>query len=91
MSYDTCVCLYEKSLELPFFFINDIFITGFCADSCDIKRQHYEQGFSSVEKTIDKIASSDIVIHYMNETNKMLAYKKFQNLQSQPVLINKKI
>ena len=80
MTYDTCSCLYRKSLKLPFFFINDVFITGFCAESCGIERRHYGKGFSPVAKTVEDITSSDIVIHYMGEKEKQLAFQKLQRI-----------
>ena len=82
MTYDTCSCLYRKSLELPFFFINDVFITGFCAESCGIERRHYGTGFSPVAKKLEDIRSSDIVIHYMGEKEKQLAFQKLQRIST---------
>ena len=81
MTYDTCSFLYRKSLELPFFFLNDVFITGFCAESCGIERRHYGTGFSPMSKNVRDISSSDIVIHYMGEKEKLLAFQKLQRIE----------
>ena len=76
MTFDACQCIYERSLEIPFFFINDIFITGFAAEACNIRRRHYEAGFSSERKSIENINSTSIVIHYMDKEAKKQTWDK---------------
>lgn len=39
MSLKTAQCIYEKSLEVPFFHISNVFMTGFVAQACHIPRK----------------------------------------------------
>ena len=39
MSRKSAECIYQKALETPYFPIEDVYITGFVAQECGIKRQ----------------------------------------------------
>ena len=40
-------CLFNESLNLPFFHLEDVFLTGFAAENCGIPRYHSD-GFHAV-------------------------------------------
>ena len=35
-------CLYMACLELPYYFINDVFVTGFAAKACHLSRENLD-------------------------------------------------
>ena len=40
-------CLFNESMNLPFFHLEDVFLTGFAAENCGIPRYHSD-GFHAV-------------------------------------------
>lgn len=59
-------CLLQKSKTIPIVHLEDVYITGLCASSCHLRREH-DKGFKArpMDKIEDyKIQMSDIVLHY---------------------------
>jgi beta-1,3-galactosyltransferase 1 len=61
-------CLLEKSKTVPIVHLEDVYITGLCAASCHLRREH-NKGFKArkMEKpplSQYQIQLSDVVIHY---------------------------
>lgn len=59
-------CLLLKSKTIPIVHLEDVYITGLCASSCHLRREH-DKGFKA--RPMDKISeyqiqASDIVLHY---------------------------
>jgi len=59
-------CLLQKSKSIPIVHLEDVYITGLCASSCHLRREH-DKGFKA--RPMDKIEEyqiqmSDIVLHY---------------------------
>lgn len=59
-------CLLQKSKIIPIVHLEDVYITGLCASSCHLRREH-DKGFKA--RPMDKIEAyqiqmSDIVLHY---------------------------
>jgi len=59
-------CLLLKSMTIPIVHLEDVYITGLCASSCHLRREH-DKGFKA--RPMDKISeyklqTSDIVLHY---------------------------
>jgi len=59
-------CLLLKSKTIPIVHLEDVYITGLCASSCHLRREH-DKGFKA--RPMDKISeyqlqTSDIVLHY---------------------------
>ena len=50
MSRKSAECIFNHSKEIPYFPMEDIFITGFVAQKCNIKRQHSSK-FSKISST----------------------------------------
>ena len=42
MPWWSLTCLYQEGLKLPYFFIEDVFITGFAADRCLVPKKHVD-------------------------------------------------
>ena len=82
-------CLYNASLHLPFFHLEDVFLTGFAAENCAIPRYHSES-FHPNTIPFSDFKESDIVWHYLNikalkNMHKIFMYDKlsyeYQKLQ----------
>ena len=58
LSRSSAECIYNKALETPYFHLEDVYVTGFVAQVCKIKRID-NPGFSYRYKAFDK--SKDIV------------------------------
>ena len=43
-------CLFNESMNLPFYHLEDVFLTGFAAENCGIPRYHSEGFHASHEK-----------------------------------------
>jgi len=59
-------CLLQKSKTIPIVHLEDVYITGLCAASCHLRREH-NKGFKArkMEKINEyNIQLSDVVIHY---------------------------
>jgi len=59
-------CLLLKSKTIPIVHLEDVYITGLCASSCHLRREH-DKGFKA--RPMDKISeyklqTKDIVLHY---------------------------
>ena len=60
-------CIYQESFQLPYFFIEDVFVSGWIADRCLVPKQHLP-GFevSGTKKPIDEIdKTSHFMFHYV--------------------------
>ena len=58
LSRTSAECIYKKALETPYFHLEDVYVTGFVAQACKIKRLD-NPGFSYRFKAFDK--NKDIV------------------------------
>ena len=58
LSRSSAECIYKKALETPYFHLEDVYVTGFVAQACNIKRLD-NPGFSYRYKAFDK--NKDIV------------------------------
>uniref|UniRef100_A0A8D8U0A0 Hexosyltransferase n=1 Tax=Cacopsylla melanoneura TaxID=428564 RepID=A0A8D8U0A0_9HEMI len=65
MSKDVAITLYNMSLNLPLFHLEDVFITGICAEAARIKRHHIV-GVHSFYHYVDICNPSQIVVHYFS-------------------------
>jgi len=66
VSQTAAACLLLKSKTIPIVHLEDVYITGLCASSCHLRREH-DKGFKA--RPMDKISeyqlqTSDIVLHY---------------------------
>ena len=62
MSKGAAHCLYQSALNLPYFFLEDVFLTGFAAENCRIPRYHCT-GFQLELKNIKYVKESDVLVH----------------------------
>ena len=58
-------CLYENALHLPFFHLEDVFLTGFAAENCVISRFHCD-GFHPQAVRFTDLKETDILWHYLS-------------------------
>ena len=59
-------CLFENALHLPFFHLEDVFLTGFAAENCVISRFHCD-GFHPNAVHFTDLKESDILWHYLGQ------------------------
>nr|ACO14862.1 Beta-1,3-galactosyltransferase 1 [Caligus clemensi] len=84
MSFETVECIYKEAFNLPFFHIDDAFITGFCPYRCGIRPVQLEnmqlgsinqQRFNVSSYIVSRINNYDIfrihndIINYYNLTH----------------------
>ena len=90
-------CLYNASLHLPFFHLEDVFLTGFAAENCAIPRFHSDS-FHPNTIPFGDLKESDIVWHYLNikalnNMHKIFMYEElsyeYQKLQDQNIKLKK--
>ena len=68
-------CLYSEGLNVPYFYIEDVFMGGFVADRCLVPRQH-NPGFTPDPKLSTKVDPKfDVLIHYMFHEEKFDMHK----------------
>jgi hypothetical protein len=80
MSRATAECLYQEGLKLPFFHLEDVFLTGFAAQNCQIQKVHHK-GFHHLQKK--KINySRDILIHYVDTASKLDFYNRYNHAKN---------
>jgi len=58
-------CLFNESMKLPFFHLEDVFLTGFAAENCAIPRFHTD-GFHPNAVHFADLKEEDILWHYLN-------------------------
>merc|ERR1711962_428302 len=58
-------CLFSESMKLPFFHLEDVFLTGFAAENCAIPRFHTD-GFHPNAVHFADLKEEDILWHYLN-------------------------
>lgn len=68
-------CLHAQAFRLPFLHIDDVFLTGFCAEACGFLRITHSQ-FSPGHKSLDEITCHRILLHYQNANERLLIFDK---------------
>ena len=63
-------CLYEKSLKLPYFFLEDVFM-GFAAENCRIPRYHCDAFHPMRPKDYKNVRGTDILWTDFHESDMM--------------------
>ena len=63
-------CLLENALNLPFFHLEDVFLTGFAAENCVISRFHCD-GFHPNAVHFTDLKETDILWHYLGQNLEM--------------------
>ena len=70
-------CLLQEGLKLPYFHLEDVFVTGFAAEKCNLKRIH-NIGFHPYNETRHVVKSSkDILYHYIKANENFYFFEKF--------------
>ena len=62
-------CLLRECLRMPFFHIDDVFVTGFAAERCGFPRVHSGR-FSSGRVALDAVRRGYVAIHYADADGK---------------------
>ena len=70
MTRPAAKCLYEKSLNLPYFFLEDVFM-GFAAENCRIPRYHCDAFHRIGPKDYKIVQGTDIVWNDFHENGMM--------------------
>lgn len=70
-------------MKLPFFHLEDVFVTGFGAQNCNITLEHSDQ-FKVEAPQIETLHPSDILVHYVKSRSKnfLLKVSQFDSLQA---------
>ena len=77
ISREASQCLYEAGLRLPYFHLEDVFLTGFAAEWCDIPRinsKNFHPQYAKIEKFDLK---SDLHYHYILGRSKQMLFRMF--------------
>ena len=77
MSKSAAQCLFHEGLKLPYFHLEDVFVTGFAAEKCQVKRIHHSGFHPSLEKRRKINCANDILYHYIDTHGKMDLFNKF--------------
>ncbi|TRY79439.1 hypothetical protein TCAL_13673 [Tigriopus californicus] len=72
----TVPCLVRQAMSLPFLHINDVFITGFCAEACGFPRVAHSQ-FSPGKKKLEDITCHHLLLHYQSPEARLKIFNKF--------------
>ena len=59
----------------------DVFITGFAAELCNVARIHHK-GFHHIGSNLKKVQKDDVLIHYVDSSAKIDFFNKFVELWS---------
>ena len=68
-SRNNFACLYAGALTLPYFHIEDVFMTGFVAEKCNIKRVNIPS-FHPAAIDHTQVSPEDILLHYITPEEK---------------------
>ena len=71
-------CIYQESFQLPYFFIEDVFVSGWIADRCLVPKQHLD-GFqvSGTKQPIAEIdKNSQLMFHYVYQDFKHQLHRR---------------
>lgn len=76
-------CLFNASMQLPFFHLEDVFLTGFAAENCAIPRFHSD-GFHPNAVHFADLKETDILWHYLsikslNHMHRIFMYEELLN------------
>lgn len=76
-------CLFNASMHLPFYHLEDVFLTGFAAENCAIPRYHSD-GFHPNAVNFADLKESDILWHYLstksvNHMHRIFMYEDLLN------------
>ena len=63
MTRQTSRCLYLAVKEIPFFHLEDVYVTGFAAEMCDVPRIHVD-GFDNFGEALHHLEKRYYTIHY---------------------------
>jgi hypothetical protein len=81
MSRTTAECLLEEGLKLPYFHLEDVFVTGFAAEKCNVQRIHHTGFHPSEMKRHKTNCANDILYHYIDTPGKLVLFNKFTSRQ----------
>ena len=56
-------CLYKESMKLPYFHLEDVFITGFAAENCGVARWH-AHGFNPLSVFDFKVLQTYLFVFF---------------------------
>ena len=77
LSRPSADCIFGKSKRMPYFHLEDIFITGFAREACHIKPRHHP-GFTLTDRgTFDK--NKDVFLYFTREGFMDKVKTKFSN------------
>ena len=77
MSKSAAQCLFQEGLKLPYFHLEDVFVTGFAAQICHSQKIH-NNGFHPYKEKRHRVnKSKDILYHYIDLHQKDFYFKKF--------------
>ena len=66
MSMDAVQCLYDAAKRIPYLHMEDVFITGFAAEACNVSRTHLD-GFRPFTSDAEFDFDVSILQHYVKQ------------------------
>ena len=79
-------CIFKEAMNLPFFHLEDVFLTGFAAENCGINKIHTETFHPLPVKTkeghaIVNVQKTDILWHYMDTRSLVEMHKCYKEME----------
>ena len=72
MSMDAVQCLYDAAKRIPYLHMEDVFITGFAAEACNVSRTHLD-GYQQIDTKNEFNFDVSILKHLQKNPDKMEA------------------
>ena len=65
-------------MRMPYLHVDDLYLTGFCAERCGFPRQRHPF-FSVGKKELEEVTKEQILVHYMDKSMKWGMFEKLNN------------
>lgn len=75
LTIDTAIALYNESLSIPLFHLEDVYLTGFVAEKLKLKRTHHPLFFYQFNK--DKCSARGMISQHQISPSDMLELYNF--------------
>ena len=73
-------CLLEKSKHIGLIYLEDVYISGLCAEACNISRIH-QPGFEARQGAeLKPLQTSSVVTHYADHENMRRLHLDFKRM-----------
>ncbi len=77
-------------MNLPYFFIEDVYMGGFVADRCMVPKKRFEGHSPGRKKYTEVKANFDLLIHYMDHENKYQVHRVITEAYNKDLVVIRK-